>query len=169
MCKKGFWEFDYDGNFGAVLLGFYDDDDFLKAIDILRKEVGMGALEYHWPPYEGLVATSKEDDIEINWKFNNWDNIICETRDCNDEAKKEKFRSWIQKLFCSLLRYTNADLYTCESKENLPLAMFFPYNQKRWCINKNFIEFSKDISVDIINEIKNNKIQYILVDEIKYW
>jgi hypothetical protein len=169
MCKKGFWEIDHDNQFGAWLIGFYDDDEFLEAIKLMRTEVNMNVIDYGWKSYEGLLAESIKDGIKAQWKFNNWDDILCETEDCSDESKKADFRSWMRKLFCGLIKYTNPELYTCESKGYLPEAMFLPEYQKLWCINKNVIELSKDIPEDIIKGIERNKIKYVLVDEIKYW
>jgi len=102
MIERRILEYRDDSVLSITIDGFFNYEEFAEVIRILKEVIGV-SCPYFITGWESMVGETTKDEIELKWKFNNWDCIQLQYINPKDDASVEKVRKWAKIIFENLI------------------------------------------------------------------
>lgn len=90
------------GAFIVVFSGFYDAEELLEAVRIMKEEIRVDEIRV--TGLDAMTGYSVRDGIQIEWLFNNWDCITWKYNQPNNTEAINVIKSWAYIVFEGLIR-----------------------------------------------------------------
>lgn len=88
-----------------VFDGFCNYEEFEEVRRTLKEEIRMEIINISYQGWgDSAEGTTFLNEIELKWKFSNWDSIQIEYLKPKDEASREEVRQWAKLIYSNLIK-----------------------------------------------------------------